>query len=213
MQAADQHHASACPLPFETLVERVQACRLCPSMEGRRRVLSRLNGAPDAHILFLAEAPGRLGGELTGVPLSRDQSGKRFERLLALAGLSREDVFVSNAVLCNPRDPRGRNRTPARTELDRCAAWLLQTLQTVRPDVIVTLGAAALAALGRIEPHGLRLREDAGRRVRWRAAWLSPLYHPSPRAGLSRPYAQQDDDFQRLGAWLRSLGFTPAPAV
>jgi DNA polymerase len=178
-------------------------------MEGRRRVLSRANGSPTARVLFLAEAPGRLGGELTGVPLSADQSGHRFERLLALAGLSRAEVFITNAALCNPQDAHGHNRPPKRAELANCAGWLAATLDVVEPAVVVTLGATALAALDRLQSHGQRLREAVGRAVPWDGRWLYPLYHPSPRAGLSRPYADQDDDFRHFGEWLRTV--CPAP--
>jgi uracil-DNA glycosylase family 4 len=188
---------------FDGLVQRVQACRACQSMEGRRRVFSRANGEPGSRILFLAEAPGRHGGEITGVPLSRDQSGKRFQKLLELAGLRREQVFISNAVLCNPRDRRGNNRPPAPGELVRCSSWLEETVRLVDPEVIVTLGATALAALRRIEVHDLALRRSVGQPVRWFGRFVYPLYHPSPQAALSRPYAQQDDDARLLGEWLR----------
>jgi uracil-DNA glycosylase family 4 len=195
---------------YADLVRRATACHACPAMEGRRRVLGAGNGDPRAAVLFVAEAPGRLGGELTGVPLSRDQSGKRFARLLDRAGLAREQVFITNAALCNPRDEQGHNRPPSRRELENCSVWLRETLDLVSPTVVVTLGSTALAALDRLAPHGLALRRDVGRTVRWRGRWLVPLYHPSPRAGLSRPYTQQDEDFQRLGAWLRRLDLTPA---
>src|SRR5581483_8130382 len=147
---------------FDALARAVQDCRACPAMEGRRRVLSRANGDPAARVLFLAEAPGRLGGELAGVPLSADQSGRRFERLLTLAGLRREQIFITNAALCNPQDAHGHNRPPATAELAHCAGWLSQTLRVVDPAVVVTLGATALAALGRLEPHGLALRDAVG---------------------------------------------------
>jgi len=190
---------------FAELVAEVQACRRCPTMEGRRRVLSQANGRPDARVMFIAEAPGRLGGELTGVPLSSDASGTRFTRLLELAGLTRDEVFMTNAVLCNPRNDAGLNRPPSRCELERCAGWLLSQLEFVDAPVVVTLGTVALAALGRIEPHGARLRADVGRALQWRRGLLVPLYHPSPRAGLSRPYALQDEDFRRLGELVRTF--------
>lgn len=188
---------------FGELIALVQACRLCPSMEGRRRVLGAANGGPGARVMFIAEAPGRLGGEVTGVPLSRDASGKRFSRMLALAGLSREEVFITNAVLCNPRSAGGLNRPPSRAELASCAGWLIRQIDLVDAPVVATLGAVALAALDRIEAHGLALREAVGRAAPWYGRRLVPLYHPSPRAGLSRTYAEQDDDFRRLGALVR----------
>jgi uracil-DNA glycosylase family 4 len=180
-------------------------------MEGRRRVLSAANGSPDAGVMFLAEAPGRRGGDVTGVPLSRDASGQRFSRLLALAGLTRDEVFITNVVLCNPRTPLGTNRPPSRLERDNCAEWLIRQIDIIDPAVVVTLGAVALVALKRIEPHGAVLRNDVGRALPWYGRTLVPLYHPSPRAGLSRPYAQQDNDFRTLGVLLRRL--LPAIAV
>ena len=172
-------------------------------MEDRRRVLSKANGQPGARVMFIAEAPGRRGGEVTGVPLSRDASGQRFTRLLAMAGLLRDEVFITNAVLCNPRAASGVNRPPSRSELANCAGWLLRQIAVIDPAYVVTLGAVALAALGRIEAHRLLLREDVGRAVAWYGRVLIPLYHPSPRAGLSRGYAEQDADFQRLGEMVR----------
>lgn len=193
---------------FLAFAERARSCRVCPAMAGRLPVLSQANGNPGARVLFVAEAPGRRGAEVSRAPLSRDQTGRRFERLLALAGLRRGDVFITNAVLCNPRDARGNNRPPSLAERRACAHWLQETLDLLRPAAVVTLGAVALDALGRIEPHGLRLRTDVATPARWRGRWLAPLYHPSPRAGLSRTYAEQDDDFRRLGAWLRAEGLT-----
>jgi DNA polymerase len=190
---------------LDDLIAEAQACRRCPSMEGRRRVLSHANGPPDARVMFIAEAPGRRGGEVTGVPLSRDASGQRFSRLLSLAGLSRDQVFITNAVLCNPRAASGANRSPARVELQNCSGWLRAQIALVEAAVVVTLGAVALTALDQIERHGLMLRTDVGRVVPWNGRLLVPLYHPSPRAGLSRRYADQDDDFRRLGELLARL--------
>ncbi|MGD9892283.1 MAG: uracil-DNA glycosylase [Dehalococcoidia bacterium] len=163
-------------------------------------MLSDANGSAGARVMFIAEAPGRRGGEVTGMPLSRDASGQRFSRLLSHAGLTRDQVFITNAVLCNPRSDSGVNRPPSRGELLHCSGWLRAQIALVDAAVIVTLGAVALAALDRIEHHGLTLRGDAGRAVSWHSRLLVPLYHPSPRAGLSRSYADQDEDFRRLGA-------------
>ena len=116
---------------------------------------------------MLGEAPGRLGAGRTSVPFSGDESGRRFEKLLAAAGLRRADVFVSNALLCLPLDAAGRNRRPSAPELANCATHLEATLAAVRPRLVVTLGATALAALDRIEaapPHPRHRRRDAATR-------------------------------------------------
>ncbi len=185
-------------LRHERLIEAVQACRRCPTMDGRRRLLSHANGPPDARVMFIAEAPGRRGGEVTGAPLTRDQSGRRFTRLLALAGLTRAQVFITNAVLCNPRRPDGANRPPSAAEVRACSGWLQAQIALVDPMVVITLGATALRALALIEPHRYRLRECVARPLPWNGRILVPLYHPSPRAGLSRSDREQEADFARL---------------
>lgn len=174
-------------------------------MDGRRRVLSELNGSLDALVLFVAEAPGRLGAERTGIPLSHDRSGKNFERLLECAGLSRDDVFITNAVLCNPRDSRDRNRPPSPTELQNCASHLRQQLDLVSARIVVTLGVTALRALDDVEPHRLSLRDHVGKPVAWFGRVLIPLYHPSDQAMLHRPLAVQEQDYRALGELVRSL--------
>jgi uracil-DNA glycosylase family 4 len=188
-------------LLFAHLVADAQACRSCPRMEGRRRVLGPANGPLGARVIFIAEAPGRFGGEKGGVPLSGDASGRNFVRYLAAAGMRREEVFVTNAALCNPQTPRGTNAPPSHQELRRCSPFLQRTLAVIRPEVIVTLGNKALAALGLIAPHAVTLREHAATPVPWSGYTLFPLYHPSPQVVVSptgRSHARQEADYQAL---------------
>lgn len=195
---------------FADLVARVARCRRCPTMEGRRRVLSASNGTPAARVMFIAEAPGRFGGEVCGVPLTLDQSGRAFERLLAAAALRRDEIFVTNAVLCNPRDARGNNRTPHPKELENCSEHLAEQIALIAAPFIVTLGVTALRALDRIEPHGLVLRADVGRPCPWQGRALVPLYHPGPQAMIHRPFSRQVEDYVALG---QLVGSDPASAT
>ena len=195
-------------LGFAALVCDVQGCRACPRMEGRRRVLSPANGPLSARVLFIAEAPGRFGAEKGGVPLSGDASGRNFTRYLAAAGLTRGEVFVTNAALCNPRTPRGTNAPPSAAELRRCAPFLQRTLNAVEPAVIVTLGGKALAALHLILPHAITLRTHAATPTDWNGRTLLPLYHPSPQVAVSptgRTHAEQEADYQALRRLLDAL--------
>ncbi len=193
---------------FAALVRDAQACRACPRMEGRRRVLTSANGPLSARVLFIAEAPGRLGGDKGGVPLTGDASGRNFGRYLAAAGLRREDVFVTNAALCNPRTERGTNAPPSASELRACSAFLSRTLDVVQPLVIATLGSKALAALHLIRPHPYTLRTHAATAVDWNSLTLFPLYHPSPQVVVSptgRSHAAQEADYAALGRLLNEV--------
>jgi uracil-DNA glycosylase family 4 len=174
-------------------------------MEGRRRLLSAANGTLRPRVLFVAEAPGRLGGDRTAIPLAGDQSGRNFDLLLAEANLERDEIFITNAVLCNPRDSAGRNAPPSAPELRNCSPFLAATLELLQPPVVAALGAVALRALAAITPHEATLAANVGDLMPWHGRWLMPLYHPGPRAQIHRPFAQQAEDFRRLGEVMRQI--------
>jgi uracil-DNA glycosylase family 4 len=197
---------------FDDLCGMASACRRCPAMEGRRRVLSTANGRPGAQVMFVAEAPGRRGADRTGVPLSGDRSGRRFEALLDLVGWNRTDVFVTNAVLCNPRSPDGRNRSPTAAEIAACRDFLRAQIDLIMPSVVASLGAVALRALDDVIPHGLRLAEAVGLPWRWGDRWLFPLYHPGERARLRRSDDDQRRDMRALAGFLDLLVQRTSPS-
>ena len=171
-------------------------------MAGRRRVLGPGNGLPGADLMLVGEAPGRHGAERTGVPFSGDASGRNLDRLLVHAGLSREQVFITNAVLCNPQTGDGRNDKPSPAELANCRDHLADQIRVVNPKVVATLGAVALSALAAIAPHGLGLKSAAARPHPWHGRLLFPLYHPGARARVHRPKGDQEADFRALARLL-----------
>lgn len=192
---------------FAQLADEASACTLCPAMAGRTAVLSEKNGSLHPRVLFVAEAPGRRGGDRTRVPMSGDASGQTFRHLLAVAGLSDDDIFITNAVLCNPRTETGANRKPSALEVQNCGEFLRRTIHNLDPPVVVSVGTTALAALGRIEPHGRSLAADVGQPFPWYGHTLMPLYHPSPQVIISRrSLAQQEEDWRALGLFLSSAG-------
>ncbi|CEO88630.1 hypothetical protein SSCH_2200001 [Syntrophaceticus schinkii] len=48
--------------------------------------------------------------------------------LLADVGWKREQVFITNAVLCNPRTEQGNNRIPSVDEIRNCSYYLSRLL-------------------------------------------------------------------------------------
>jgi uracil-DNA glycosylase family 4 len=184
---------------FDALAAEAAACRLCPAMCERRAVLSERNGHTSAPVMFVGEAPGRQGGDRTRVPFSGDQSGRNFSRFIASIPLKRESVFITNAVLCNPRKPTGSNRKPTAAEVLNCSEFLRRQIEVVDPPVIVTLGAVSLAALRWVEYHDLSLRHAVGQIHEWNGRLLVPVYHPSPQVLAShRREAAQLRDYKAI---------------
>jgi DNA polymerase len=188
---------------FAALCERVRRCEACESMR-HCHVLSEANGPLDADVLFVAEAPGRLGAARTGIPMTADVSGRRFVGFLEAARFRRERVFVTNAVLCNPIRAGGNNRRPGAREVAACSGFLAETVRLVRAPVVVALGGVALDALRRIEPHDVVLARDVGRSMLWAGRTLVPLYHPSIQSTLTRRHERQVEDWRRLGGLVRA---------
>lgn len=191
---------------FEMLVENARRCNLCVRMRGRTKVLSEKNGSIDSKVLFIGEAPGRLGADRTGIPFYGDKAGQNFERLLQFAGQTRQQVFITNAVLCNPRDEKGNNSAPNKKEVQNCSLHLSILIDIIEPDLIVPLGRCALRSLYIIEAHQIELKEDVRKPAKWSKYTVVPVYHPSPRAAIYRSIADQKRDFSFLGEILGRRG-------
>ncbi len=124
-------------------------CRRCPELARNRNQVVPGYGERPARLAWIGEAPGCHGGDRTGVPFTRDRSGRRLMALLIRLGLSAEidprcerprlRCFVTNLLRCNPPE----NRQPTLREIARCQPFLLAELAAVEPAVIVTLGLPA----------------------------------------------------------------------
>ena len=170
------------------------------------RVLNRSSGAINADIMFVGEAPGRLGADDSGIPFHGDRSGHNFESLIEQVDLNRYTMFVTNAVLCNPKDSKGNNTTPNRHEIFNCSAFMRNQIDLIDPKIVVTLGGTALHALSLIKPHGLSLNAHVRTAHKWYGRTLIPAYHPGQRAMIHRSFANQLADYQFISEKVRRSG-------
>jgi len=124
-----------------------ETCQLCPELVRNRRRIVHCYGDPNADFLFIGEAPGAKGADMTGVPFTRDRSGKRLQRLLIRLGLSKEtdegceaprliNCYVTNLVRCNPPG----NRNPKRGEIENCQPYLEEEIRRLQPKVVIPIG-------------------------------------------------------------------------
>lgn len=99
------------------------------------------NGAEDADLMLVGEAPGR-EEDLAGEPFV-GRSGQLLNRMLAAIGLERTAVRVTNTV---PWRPPG-NRTPTPAETEMCLPFVLRQIELVQPRVVLCLGSPSMKAL------------------------------------------------------------------
>jgi uracil-DNA glycosylase len=171
---------------YKLLYTEAQVCRICPGLADKTAVLSELNGNLDPKVMFIGEAPGRVGADKTRRPFYGDKSGDNFQKLLDSIDLRREDIFITSAVMCSPRSLTDANRKPLRSEIRNCSGYLQRVLNLIEPRIIATLGVVGLEALSLIAYHEFKLKTHAGQIVDWNGAKLLPLYHPSPQVVASQ---------------------------
>jgi uracil-DNA glycosylase len=135
----------ATPEPAKALtLEAIQAamgdCQRCQLWKSRSRLVFGA-GNPKARLVFIGEAPGEAEDQ-QGEPFVGD-SGQLFNRILAKMEISRSEVYITNAVKSRPP----QNQTPTAAEIAACRPFLVQQLQAIRPQIVVTLGVVATQAL------------------------------------------------------------------
>ncbi|MFP4116688.1 MAG: type-4 uracil-DNA glycosylase [Candidatus Aenigmatarchaeota archaeon] len=123
-------------MSYEELKEDISDCKKCKLHKNRTQIVIG-DGTPEADILFVGEAPGRQEDK-QGRPFV-GRAGNLLDRLLEEINLEREEVYITNIVLCRPPN----NRDPEEEEIENCTSYLDKHINLVDPEVIVPLGSFA----------------------------------------------------------------------
>ena len=170
--------------------------------EGEHKILVHGEGRPGARVMLVGEAPGEQE-TLQRRPFV-GKAGKNLDEFLELAGIDRDELYVSNTVKFRPTkiSAAGRvvNRPPTREEVKLFLPWLKREIALVAPEVVVTLGNVPLKAL-----IGARtvIGDVHGQFQALEGARLYPMYHPASliyNPALRPIYAEH---IHRLADWLR----------
>jgi uracil-DNA glycosylase len=152
----------------------IENCARCEALVRCRSRVVPGDGSVPAEVVFVGIAPGRLGGDRTGIPFSGDRSGELLHRMIKRSGLER--VFITNLVRCNPRDAAGRNRDPSADEIAHCRDHLRAEFSVARPRIVACLGRMAWKELaGRATPF----KPTSRRAINAGGLVLFPMYHPA----------------------------------
>ena len=174
-------------------------CRRCPELVESRDCISWGNGPLDASVVVVGEAPAEgdpdadqwRGGNLTGMAYTSRASGRKIRDLLADAGFGHEACYFTNAVKCHPPG----NRDPTEQELANCRPYLVEEVETVAPDAVLTTGKHATETVLALDGDTLEGFLDSVLEPRTSDALgvpVLPLLHPSyqevwlSRLGYSR---------------------------
>ena len=138
---------------LDSLREQASTCRACPLWKNATQTVFG-EGPRHARIMLVGEQPGDKE-DLAGHPFV-GPAGQMLDRALEQAGLDRKKVYVTNAVKHFKFFPRGKFRLhqkPTTPEIRACRQWYERELATIKPELVVAMGAtAAQCVLGKTTP-------------------------------------------------------------
>jgi DNA polymerase len=156
-------------------------------------------GNPEAEIVCIGEGPG-YWEDIKGEPFVGN-AGALLNRLLGLAGLKREDVYITNVVMHRPPE----NRDPEQAEIDAYKPYLDGIIEIVRPKMIITLGRFSMAKFF----PGVFISSIHGspRKIIWKEAFLTvvPMYHPAAALRNGEVMLKIRNDFAKIPQILKNI--------
>jgi uracil-DNA glycosylase family protein len=188
------------------LAEAEAACVRCPLYKHATQVVPG-EGRTGARLMLVGEQPGDKE-DLAGKPFV-GPAGAILDRALDDADISRNTVFVTNAVKHFKFEPRGKRRLhkrPNAYEIERCKWWLAHERAIIRPAAVVALGATAARSLFgrsvtissmRAQEH--RLADGTPALVTIHPSYLLRIRDDDDKA---REYGQFVADLRNAARWL-----------
>ncbi len=185
-------------------VERFDGCAL--KATARNTVFS--DGADDAQVLLIGEAPGKDEDE-QGKPFV-GRSGQLLDRMLSQIGLDRgSNILISNTIYWRPPG----NRDPTLGEVVACLPFVERLIEITRPKLLILTGKAAANTVLKREDGVMKLR---GRRLNYNREGLDVpvnamvMLHPAYLLRQPQQKRVAWADLLLAEAWLEELGVARA---
>jgi uracil-DNA glycosylase family protein len=194
-------------LSLKMLREEATHCRACPLWKNATQTVFG-EGPQHAQIVLVGEQPGDKE-DLAGKPFV-GPAGLMLDRALKEAGIDRKKVYVTNAVKHFKFVPRGKIRLhqkPTTPEIRACRQWYERELASLRPALVVAMGAtAAQSVFGKMTP----INKNRGRLIDLQDGMRALVtVHPSyllrlpDREAKAREYARFIEDLKIAAQVLR----------
>ena len=138
---------------LKSLRQEAANCQACPLWRNATQTVFG-EGPAHARAVLVGEQPGDKE-DLAGKPFV-GPAGQMLDRALEEAGIDRSKVYVTNAVKHFKFVARGKIRLhqkPTTPEIKACQQWYERELATIKPTLVVAMGAtAAQSVFGKMTP-------------------------------------------------------------
>lgn len=156
---------------FSEVVGKIKDCTKCTCRQEAKQPVTPA-GLTTAKVMVVGRNPGQVEDD-TGIPFNpQAPGGGELTDWLGRVGLTRETVWVTNAVKCHT----AWDRQPTVNERKACQSWLDQEIKFIKPKLIIALGNDALKALTGDET--LSMTQKSGEVIDHEGRRIFCLYHP-----------------------------------
>lgn len=126
-------------MALKEINERIRKCRKCRLWKEAKNAVPG-EGPFNAKVMLVGQNPGA-EEDKTGKPFV-GRAGKFLNKTLAKYRFNREELFITNLV----KHTSPKNRKPLPDEIEACAPYLEEQIKTIKPRLVVLMGAVAWQA-------------------------------------------------------------------
>ena len=127
-------------MDLDTVRQNVVTCTKCQLSKTRTNSVPG-KGNFSSDVIFVGEAPGK-NEDLEAEPFV-GIAGKKLSLALEYAGVSRDEVYITNTVKCRPP----KNRVPNTLEKETCHEYIQKEIEIIKPKIICVLGNTAFGSI------------------------------------------------------------------
>jgi len=179
---------------LEKTRKQIIDCKNCDLHQTRTNSVPG-KGSFRAEVIFVGEAPGRTE-DLKGEPFV-GIAGKKLSLALEEAGVSRDEVYITNIVKCRPPN----NRVPSKTEKEKCRDYIQKEIQIIKPKIICILGNTAFGSI----LGGNEITKYRGKIARKENQLYFITIHPAATIYNQELIEVLKDDIKKLFTLIRDL--------
>ncbi len=127
-------------MDLDTVKQNVVNCTKCELSKTRTNSVPG-KGNFNSDVIFVGEAPGK-NEDLQAEPFV-GVAGKKLSLALEHAGVSRDEIYITNTVKCRPP----KNRVPSTLERETCHEYIQKEIEIIKPKIICVLGNTAFGSI------------------------------------------------------------------
>lgn len=173
---------------MQILNNKIRHCHKCEWLNclANKTLSSPGYGNLKSKVIFYGSSVG--GSGMTRVIPFASGSGRILDKILKLANITKDDIYISNVIKC--RLPN--LRSPKESELQNCKELMWEEIKTINPEIIVPMWSIATRLL---LGKDIKLSDVVYQEYKNNGYTILPMYHP---AYIMRGIGDKDRYFKKM---------------